>query len=157
MLCYLTFSGQVNVNPPMGVLCLSVCFSWLIRGGVAPTTGPISSPSLGSVKWKEISVIEKQKRSQIDFSACFLLKQISSSHTESLMTSHINPPPRRRLCRPNIKDAMSTSTNAAKKSLLNPCKTQHYYIIILVRKRKSSRNPQHTNIQKHMMGHCSRL
>lgn len=48
------------LNPPMGVLCLSVCFSWLIRGGVTPTTGPISSPSLGSVKWKEISEVGKQ-------------------------------------------------------------------------------------------------
>lgn len=44
----------------MGVLCLRVCFSWLIRGGVAPTTGPISSPSLGSVKWKEMSVVRKE-------------------------------------------------------------------------------------------------
>lgn len=39
----------------MGVLCLSVWLSWLIRGGVAPMAAPISSPSLGSVKWKEIS------------------------------------------------------------------------------------------------------
>lgn len=39
----------------MGVLCLSVCFSWLMRGGVTPTAGPISSPSLGRVKWKEMS------------------------------------------------------------------------------------------------------
>lgn len=45
----------------MGVLCLSVCFSWLIRGGVTPTTGPISSPSLGRVKWKEISVKMRKK------------------------------------------------------------------------------------------------
>lgn len=42
----------------MGVLCLSVRFSWLIKGGVAPTAGPISSPSLGSVKLKDISVVE---------------------------------------------------------------------------------------------------
>lgn len=54
-------------NPPMGVLCLSVCFSWLIRGGVAPTTGPISSPSFGSVKWKEISVEGNQNWDQINF------------------------------------------------------------------------------------------
>lgn len=39
-----------NLNPPMGVLCLTVCFSWLIRGGVAPVAGPIRSSSLGSVK-----------------------------------------------------------------------------------------------------------
>ena len=52
-------------NPPMGVLCLSDCFSWLIRGGVAPAAGPISSPSLGSVKWKEISVVEKHSWNQM--------------------------------------------------------------------------------------------
>lgn len=68
--CYLTrkvveVQFVCNKNPPMGVLCLSVCFSWLISGGVAPTTGPISSPSLGSVKWKEISVVEKHNWNQI--------------------------------------------------------------------------------------------
>lgn len=39
----------------MGVLCLSVLFSWGRRGGVAPGAGPISSPSFGRVKWKEMS------------------------------------------------------------------------------------------------------
>ena len=36
---------------PFGVLCLN-------RGGVALTTVPISSPSLGRVKWKGISAKE---------------------------------------------------------------------------------------------------
>lgn len=48
-----------RLDPPIGVLCLSVCFSWLMRGGVAPTAGPISSPSLGSVKWKEMSAAKR--------------------------------------------------------------------------------------------------
>lgn len=49
----------------MGVLCLSVCFSWLISGGVAPTTGPIKSPSLGRVKWNEMSVAETHEWNQV--------------------------------------------------------------------------------------------
>lgn len=49
----------------MGVLCLSVCFSWLISGGVAPTTGPIKSPSLGRVKWNEMSVVETHEWNQV--------------------------------------------------------------------------------------------
>lgn len=60
ILRFLTSDRNMQLtNRPMGVLCLSVCFSWLMRGGVAPTAGPISSPSLGSVKWKEISVRRK--------------------------------------------------------------------------------------------------
>ena len=39
----------------MGVLCRGVCFSWLTRGGVATTAGPIRSPSLGRVKLNGIS------------------------------------------------------------------------------------------------------
>ena len=53
-----------QMNRPMGVLCLSVCFSWFISGGVAPTAGPINSPSLGSVKWKEISARNTQLGSE---------------------------------------------------------------------------------------------
>lgn len=58
VLCSLAFGEPVWCHSPMGVLCLSVCFSWLISGGVAPTTGPIKSPSLGRVKWNEMSVAE---------------------------------------------------------------------------------------------------
>jgi len=39
----------------MGVLCLGVCFSWLTRGGVAITAGPIRSHSFGRVKLNGIS------------------------------------------------------------------------------------------------------
>lgn len=43
----------------MGVLCLSVLFRWGKRGGVAPSAGPISSPSFGRVKWKEMSAADR--------------------------------------------------------------------------------------------------
>lgn len=55
----LVFELVQHLDPPIGVLCLSVCFSWLMRGGVAPTAGPISSPSLGRVKWKEMSAAKR--------------------------------------------------------------------------------------------------
>lgn len=50
---------ESSLDPPIGVLCLSVLFNWERKGGVAPTAGPISSPSLGRVKWKEMSAADR--------------------------------------------------------------------------------------------------
>lgn len=85
-------------GPPMGVLCLSVCFNWLIRGGVTPTTGPISSPSLGSVKWKEISVKTRQNWCQIGcFSFLLLLKPDKMGRLSRLLRLQLQLSPKSHL------------------------------------------------------------
>lgn len=98
----------------MGVLCLSVCFSWLIRGGVAPTAGPISSPSLGSVKWKEISGAEKDNLDQIR-SVLVLVKAKQQRCVLALDCISPKPDTSNELCRQNLHRTFEFRCNVNKR------------------------------------------